>query len=247
VKIIEKHAWGFITARGGSKSIPLKNILPVNGKPLIEYSICAAQKAKTVQRIICSTDHGKIIEVAKKQGVDVVERPKPLCGDIVPSIDVVIDAMEKFMQKGEPVAEIIVLIQPTSIFLTSEHIDKAVNALLDNPLANSSQTVVKVPHQFHAHNQRHMSGDGKDIYFVFPKERETGFNKQTKPEFYCYGNLIVTRTRALMNEKNLFARPSIPVEIPRYYAYDLDTWEDVEMAEIMIHNKLVQYDAHASI
>lgn len=247
MKIIEKHAWGFITARGGSKSIPLKNILPVNGKPLIEYSIYAAQKAKTIQRIICSTDHEKIISVSKNQKIDVIERPEHLCGDLVPSIDVVIDAVKSFIRKGEPLAEIIVLIQPTSIFLTSEHIDRAVNALLENPSANSSQTVIKVPHQFHAHNQRHMSDDGKDIYFVFPEEREAGFNKQTKPGFYCYGNLIVTRTRALMKEHNLFARPSIPVEIPRYYAYDLDTWEDVEMAEIMIQRKLVQYDAHASL
>jgi len=131
------------------------------------------------------------------------------------------------------------LFQPTSIFVTSEQIDLTVNALIDNPLANSSQTVVKVPHQFHAHNQRVMYDNGSDIAFVFQDEREKGYNKQTKPVYYTYGNLIVTRTRSLVEKGTLFGRPSIPIVIPLYCAYDLDGYEDIELAELMIKNKLV--------
>jgi len=240
MNIVKNRSLGLITARGGSKSIPLKNIVPVCGKPLIEYSINALQKATTINRVICSTDHEKIASVVQKLGVEVLDRPDHLCGDLVSSIDVVIDAVETINKSEGSIPEIIVLIQPTSIFLTSTQIDSAVNALLDKPEAKSSQTVIKVPHQFHAHNQRIMFDDGNDIAFAFQKDREIGHNKQTKPEFYTYGNLIVIRTKALIEERTLFARPSIPIVIPLYYAYDLDGQEDIELAEIMINQKLIK-------
>ncbi len=239
MNIIKGAAWGIITARGGSKSILLKNIVPVCGQPLIVYTINAAQKAKTVSRIICSTDSDRIAEISESYGVEVLKRPEELGGDFARSIDVMIHVAETLKQHEGNVAEILILFQPTSIFITSKQIDAAVNALLDNPDAKSSQTVVKVPHQFHAHNQRQMSDDGKDIAFVYEKERAIGYSKQTKPVYYTYGNLIVTRTEPLVKEKTLFGKPSIPVEIPLYNAYDLDTQDDMEMAELMIKNKLV--------
>lgn len=239
MKIVKDTAWGIITARGGSKSIPLKNLVSVCGRPLIEYTIYAAKKAKTVSRLFCSTDHSKIAETCKALGVDVLERPEHLSGDLVPSIDVMIHAAETLEKTEGAVAEILALFQPTSIFITSQNIDEAVNALFKNPDAKSSQTVVKVPHQFHAHNQRVMYEGGKDIAFVYQKEREKGYSKQTKPVYYTYGNLIVTRTIPLIEEKTFFGRPSIPVVIPLYNAYDLDGYEDIELAELMIRNKTV--------
>jgi len=240
MNIKQNKTLAFITARGGSKSIPLKNIVPVCGKPLIEYSIDALKKANTVDKIICSTDSEQIANVCKQNDVKILQRPEHLGGDLVNSIDVVIDAAKTLNEVEGAVAEIILLIQPTSIFLTSTQIDKAVSALLNNPKAKSSQTVVKVPHQFHAHNQRIMTNDSKDIYFAFLEERNKGYSKQTKPEYYTYGNLIITRTLPLLKENTLFARPSIPIEIPYYYSYDLDTQEDIEMAELMITNNLVE-------
>lgn len=242
MKIQEGVAWGIITARGGSKSIPLKNIVPVCGKPLVEYTLDAAKKASTVKRIICSTDHSKIADIVRSHGAEIIDRPNHLSGDLVSSIDVMLHVVETIEQKEGAVAEIFILFQPTSIFVTSEQIDLAVNALIGNPQANSSQTVVKVPHQFHAYNQRVMYENGRNIAFVFQDEREKGYNKQTKPVYYTYGNLIVTRTRSLIEKRTLFGRPSIPIVIPLYCAYDLDGYEDIELAELMIKNKLVKFD-----
>jgi CMP-N,N'-diacetyllegionaminic acid synthase len=242
LNIIKDTTWGIITARGGSKSIPYKNIVPVYGKPLIAYTIEAARKAKTVQRLICSTDSGKIAETARAYGAEVIVRSSDLSGDLTPSIDVMIDVAETLNQNEAVVAEILILFQPTSIFVTPGQIDAAVRALLENPLANSSQTVVKVPHQYHAHNQRQIYDNGKDIGFVFQKEREEGYSKQTKPVYYTYGNLILTRTRSLLENRTLFGRPSIPIVIPLYYAFDLDIQEDIEMAELMLRHNLVTLD-----
>lgn len=242
VNIKDGAAWGIITARGGSKSIPLKNIVPVCGKPLIAYTICAAKNAKSIEKLICSTDHDKIAIVAKKCGAEILIRPKHLSGDLTPSIDVMIHVAEELSEKYGEVAEILALFQPTSIFITSEQINTAVNALKADPDAKSSQTVIKVPHQFHAHNQRMMYNNGQDIGFVYEKEREKGYSKQTKPVYYTYGNLIVTRTIPLLEEKTLFARPSIPVVIPLDHAYDLDAPEHIKLAELMLKNGLIDME-----
>jgi len=242
MNIIKNVAWGIITARGGSKSIPLKNIIPVCGQPLVAYTINAALKAKTVSRVICSTDSDKIAKVSKLYGAEVLERPEELAGDLARSLDVMINVAETLEEHEGGVAEILILFQPTSIFITSNHIDACVNALLNNPDAKSSQTVVQVPHQYHAHNQRQMFDDGKDIAFVYEKERKIGYSKQTKPVYYTCANLIVARTDPMIKDKTLFGRPSIPIEIPRYYSYDLDTADDLEMAELMIKNKLVNLE-----
>ena len=178
--------------------------------------------------------------MAQAHGAEVLDRPASLSGDLAPSLDVMIYTAEALEKSEGAVAEILVLFQPTSIFIRPDQIDAAVQALLDHPGANSSQTVVKVPHQFHAHNQRAMSADGQDIWFVFEKERQVGHSKQTKPVYYTYGNLIVTRTRALIEQQTLFARPSVPVVIPLATAYDLDGPEDLRLAELMIHNQLVE-------
>lgn len=240
MNILDGMAWGIITARGGSKSIPLKNIVPVCGKPLIVYTIEAARQARLINRLFCSTDHPAIAAVARESGAEVLDRPAFLSGDLTSSLDVMIHTAEELEKAEGAVAEILVLFQPTSIFIRSDQIDAAVQALLNNPGANSSQTVVKVPHQFHAHNQRAMSENGQDIRFVYEKEREVGYSKQTKPVYYTYGNLIVTRTRPLVEKKTLFARPSIPVVIPLATAYDLDGPDDIQLAEVMIKNQIVE-------
>jgi CMP-N-acetylneuraminic acid synthetase len=242
MNILKDTAWGIITARGGSKSIPLKNIVPVAGKPLIKYTIEAARKAEHVDRLICSTDHLEIAGVAEKAGAEVMDRPEGLSGDLASSLDLMLWIAETLHEREGELAEILVLFQPTSIFITSGNIDAAVGALKDNPSAKSSQCVVKVPHQFHAHNQRQMDADGRDIWFVYQKERERGYSKQTKPVNYTYGNLIVTRSEALLNEKDLFARPSIPVVIPLVNAYDLDGPDDMALAELMLKGGLVNLD-----
>lgn len=242
MNITPSTAWAFITARGGSKSIPLKNIVPVAGKPLLHYCLEACNAARTLSRVICSTDHAKIAAAAREKGAKVMDRPVHLGGDMVASVDVVVDAARTFLAGPEPAPEIIVLVQPTSIFLRADHIDAVVRGMLEHPECGSGQAVIKVPHQFHAHNQRRISPDGTDIFFIYPEERARGYSKQTKPVHYTYGNLIATRTEALLETGDLFARPSFPVVVPLACAYDLDGPEDIAMAELMLREGLVELD-----
>lgn len=238
MNFLRNKAWAIITARGGSKSIPLKNLVPVGGKPLIQYVIEAGKNAKHLERIFTSTDHEKIAMVASELGSEILNRPEDLSGDNAKSVDVMVDAVKYVIKKEGVFAEFVVLLQPTSLFVTYDQINSAIQALIDRPEAKSAQTVVEVPHLFHAYNMREMTPDGEDIDFVFKKERKKAINKQKKPNWYGPGNVIVTRAKALLEEQNLFARPSVPIVISRNSGYDLDTREDIEMAELLLQAKL---------
>lgn len=229
IKKNDHEIWGIIPARGGSKSIPLKNLVKLNGRPLIEYVIAAAKASGAITRIICSTDHNRIKSLCLEKNIEVHMRPKQLAADDTNVLDVLIFLLEQY-QKNEGILPFaIVLLQPTSPFTLSDHIDACVQHLKENELANSTQTVSEFPHNYHAFNQR-MIEDGS-VAFRFSEERKKYYNKQAKPKFYIFGNLVAVRTTALLQRKEIFPIPSIPNVIPFHYALDVDGPEDLELAE----------------
>jgi len=232
--------WALVPARGGSKSIPLKNIHPVDGRPLLSYCLRAAAESRHISRIICSTDHEAIKTVAQAGGAEVLDRAPELSGDNVASIDVALDALRRLAAQGGSLPEVLALVQPTSIFLTPEHADEALAALLGDPRAQSVQTVVRVPHHHHAFNQRRLSDDGTEVTFAFPEKRRPPYNRQSKPVFYALGNFIATRVRSLLEGQGFFAGPSTPIEIPLLYGFDMDAPEDVPVAEAFLQAGLVR-------
>jgi len=218
--------WALAPARGGSKSIPLKNLLPLAGVPLLDYGIRAAQASASVSRIICSTDDDQIAERARYLGIEVDRRPPHLAGDATPVAEVAIDFLARH---GSP--KLLVLVQPTSPFLLPEHIDELIGRMLADSAARSGQTVAPCPHNHHAWNQREVAGGY--VRFKFPEERRQAYNKQSKPNHYVFGNLIVVRPDALALG-DFFAEPSVAVDIPPPYDFDLDTASDVLVAEALL-------------
>src|SRR3989344_6294036 len=98
-----------IPARGGSKGLPRKNIKKLLGKPLIAYTIEAAKKAKSLDRIFVSTEDKEIAKIAKKYGAEVIERPFELAADDAPTYRVLQHAINEIGN-----AEVVVTLQPTS-------------------------------------------------------------------------------------------------------------------------------------
>ena len=169
------EVWAIIPARGGSKSIPLKNMAQLCDQPLIKYVIQAGKKSDSINRMICSTDHETISSFCKSEGVEVSVRPDSLSGDSVAVSEVLIDLL-KTIEKNEGIlADIIVLLEPTYPFLLSEHIDDCVSLLKADPQADSVQSVTEVRHNHHAYNQRYLSEGGGD--FIFKDESARCFNK----------------------------------------------------------------------
>lgn len=120
---------GLIPARGGSKGIPRKNIYPINGKPLIAYSIEAAVEAKKsgcIDRVIVSTEDREIAELSLKYGAEVpFMRPDELASDQSKSVDCMIHAVQYYKSIGEEYDDV-VLLQPTSPMRQAQDITAAI-------------------------------------------------------------------------------------------------------------------------
>ena len=124
-----KKILSFIPARGNSKGIPLKNLVELNGKSLLHYTVNASLNSELINRTIVSTDNTKIKEESKRLGAEVVVRPKKLSGDkigIEPAIQYTLDFLKK---KENYVPDVIILLSNTHPFKTSSHIDEALSLL----------------------------------------------------------------------------------------------------------------------
>lgn len=118
----------FIPARGGSKRLPRKNVLPLAGKPLINWSIEAGKKSQYIDRVFVSTDDKEIADVAWQLDVELPElRPAELASDTAKTEDVLLYSLEKFA----PDVDVVVLLQPTSPLRTAEHIDEALELFME--------------------------------------------------------------------------------------------------------------------
>ena len=113
-----------IPARGGSKSIPLKNIKKFNGKPLIYYSINACKLSTNINRIIVSTDNKEISNYVNSLNVETIKRPKNISGESAEVESSMMHILKK-LERENYFPDIVTLIQPTSPLRTSFHIDKA--------------------------------------------------------------------------------------------------------------------------
>jgi CMP-N-acetylneuraminic acid synthetase len=237
MNILQGECWVLVPARGGSKSIPLKNIADFAGRPLIDYGVLAAQAAARISRVICSTDAPEIAARCRELGAGVHQRPPELAGDATPVMAVIAHFARDMAAKEGGVAEMIALVQPTSPFLLPEHLDGAIAALVADADAGSAQTVIECPHNHHAFNQRGLA-DGY-VDFVFAAERQAAYNKQTKPKHYLFGNIVVLRTQRALEQNAVFARPSRAVEIPEIFGFDADGPDDFRLGALMLAGGMI--------
>jgi CMP-N,N'-diacetyllegionaminic acid synthase len=117
-----------IPARGGSKGIPGKNLVPLCGKPLVQWSIDVAKKAKSVRDIVLTSDSREILEVGCHQGVRLLLRDPKLAQDDTSTEAVIKDVIDKHITDFDP--DCLVLLQPTSPIREPKHIDEAVDMLM---------------------------------------------------------------------------------------------------------------------
>jgi YrbI family 3-deoxy-D-manno-octulosonate 8-phosphate phosphatase len=116
-----------IPARGGSKGVPGKNVALVGGQPLIARAVRAARASRRIDRVLVSTDDPLIADVASDAGAEVVQRPAALAGDAATSESALLHALDT----AAPDAEVALLVQCTSPFLSSTELDAVAAAVLD--------------------------------------------------------------------------------------------------------------------
>jgi N-acylneuraminate cytidylyltransferase len=135
-----------VPARGGSKGLPRKNILPLGGHPLIAWSIAAGLQAQTVSRVLCSTDDAEIAQVAARYGAEVpFLRPAELAMDDTLDLPVFQHALEWLEREHGWRADVVVQLRPTSPLRFLGQVDEAVRLLLATPEATGVRTVIPAP------------------------------------------------------------------------------------------------------
>lgn len=132
-----------VPARGGSKSIPGKNIKRFGAYPLLAYSIAAGQQVKLTGPVLVSTDDSSIAKVAQDHGAGVIDRPIGLAHDNTLDHPVFVHALEWLAREERYRPEIVVQLRPTSPLRPPGCVDEAVQILLDHPEADSVRAVVE--------------------------------------------------------------------------------------------------------
>ena len=233
------RTWALVPARGGSRSITLKNLATLGGRPLLDYGIAAAKASPRLQRIVCSTDSEPIAARARALGIDVTPRPSHLATDEAKVDDVAREFLASQPAVDRP--DLIILIQPTSPFVLPSQIADLVDLLQARPDAASVHNVARVTHNHHAWNQRTLDTDGR-VSFLFAAERKSARQKQQKPPLCVFGNLIAARTDALLRGEGFYAEPAYALAVDPPYDFDVDGPHDLEAAEALLASGAVRLD-----
>lgn len=225
---------GVITARGGSKGIPHKNIVDLCGKPLIEYTITPALNS-ILDRVILSTDCYDIANVSKKIGVEVpFMRPDDLASDNAKSIDVVMHALE-FVRREGYYPDAVMILQPTSPFRTVTDINQSIITLSNNILYDSLVSVTSVPHNFNPESIFNIENDK-----ILNKKFETKFSRQEKLQYFARNGAAIYLTRcSVYDEKEsregVLGKCVFPYRMSKVNSLDIDDIEDLEIARAIIN------------
>jgi CMP-N-acetylneuraminic acid synthetase len=227
-----------LPARGGSKRFPRKNIAPLAGRPLLAYPILAALKAKTIDGVYVSTEDDEIASVAKQWGASVpFRRPADLAGDQVTADAAVSDMLRRLREEQGLAIDIVVLIQPTSPFITAAHIDAAVTRLREEPELDSVTTMTELDHRHHPYNLAFPEAGGR-WEFISAAERKSARTRQSKPVALKFGNLFAARCETMLNEGR-FGKVKGSVLIDLIYSWDIDYAWELHAAESLIAGKFV--------
>ncbi len=231
---------GIITARGGSKGIPGKNIKPLLGKPLIVYTIEAAKASGVIDRLILSTDDPAIAEVAKQYGCEVpFMRPAELANDTAGTLPVIQHAVQFLKEKEGYYPDYILVLQPTSPLRQPFHIKEAAE-IAQKTDADSVLSVAEIPEYYHykkamvvneAGILRLVKDDGQ-IYNRIARRQEL------EKSYWSVGSIYLFKTGLLFDpiKPNFYGEKTLPYVIDAKYVSDINVPADWEVAEKALAN-----------
>ena len=211
-----------ITARGGSKGLPRKNILHLNGVPLIGWSIKAALEAIEIDRVFVSTEDDEIASISRKYGAEVIPRPLELASDTASSEGVIIHAIEYLKKKGLEF-DCCVLLQPTSPLRTAFHINNAITIYNEK----NANIVLSVFEPTHTPVKAYKELDDGSITGLFGPEAPYT-RRQDLPKAYQPNGAIYVFSVDKFQEQNKFPKNRVfPFLMTEQESADIDTLEDL--------------------
>jgi CMP-N-acetylneuraminic acid synthetase len=225
---------GLITARGGSKSIPRKNVKPLAGRPLVAWTIEAALQSECLGRVIVSTDDEEIAQVSRACGAEVpFMRPQELARDDSPHIESVNHAIHWLAAHEDTHPEYIMLLQPSSPLRTSEDIDAAVNLAKER---NATGVVSVCETRQHPYLSKQILEDGTIADFV--SSNLDYARRQDLPKAYALnGAIYLNRCKSLVRERTFQPKGTYAYVMPPERSLDVDEAWDLYLADLVLRNK----------
>jgi YrbI family 3-deoxy-D-manno-octulosonate 8-phosphate phosphatase len=225
-----------IPARGGSKSIPHKNIRPLAGHPLIAYSIAAATRSSLVSRTIVSTDDEEIARIARGYGAEApFLRPAEHAQDDSTDFPVFAHALSWLKQHEAYQPEVVVHLRPTSPIRPPSCVDQAIQTLLDHPEADSVRGVV--PSGQNPYKMWRMDEQGRLTPLLELAGLPEPYNapRQSLPQSYWQtGHIDAIRFSTILEKRSLSGEVIYPLILEPRYAIDIDNLRDWQRAEWII-------------
>ncbi|HXB41272.1 MAG TPA: pseudaminic acid cytidylyltransferase [Bacteroidia bacterium] len=235
---MNKKTIAIITARGGSKRIPRKNIKLFLGKPIIQYSIEAAIQSGCFDEIMVSTDDEEIATTATKYGAKIpFMRSEKNSGDFSTTADVITEALNEYKSRGVEY-QFACCIYPTAPFVTANKLKTAFEKLVSK---NAVSVVPVVRYGFPI--LRSFKMEGEFVKLNWP-EHMNSRSQDLPPAFHDAGQFYFLEATHFMENKKLFTDKTIGIEMPESEVQDIDNEEDWKLAEIKYTFLLHKYKGH---
>lgn len=220
-----------ILARGGSKGLPNKNILKINNKPLISYSIEASLNSKYISKTIVSSDSQEIIDISKRCGAEILKRSENLSGDEITSETVISNVLDNISNIDG--YDYLVLLQPTSPLRNEKHIDEAFEIVF-NAQADSLISCKKIDNAplkaFMLDKNNYLTGISNNTYPFMRRQ-------DLPPLFMPNGAIYISRVKEFKKNSTLFSEKTMMYEMDNNSSIDIDNWDDLKIAESLILEK----------
>lgn len=219
-----------IPARKGSRGLINKNFKNLCKKPLINYTIKAAQKSLFIDRLIISTNDKKIINYSKKNKIEFVKRPEKLSRSTSKVIDAVQHVL-KHLKKKNYIPDFIVTLQPTSPLRKAIHIDEAIKLFLSKPNADSLVSCQHVPHIFNPNSLYSYNN-----FFLKKKnnKKDKIFLRQKKNKYYSRNGAAIYITKYKNIKKYIFGGKILGYLMDKISSLDIDDIHDFNVAQMYI-------------
>ena len=228
-----KKIIAIIPARGNSKRLKNKNMLKLNGKPLIYHTIKAAIKSKLIDEIFVSTECNKIKTYVESLDIKVIDRPKSLSKDKSQNNDVVLHSIN-YLEKMSKIVDIILLLQVTSPFRNEKHIDESLKLFFKHRKYNSCLSGCEV--KYHPAKMIELSNNQ-----ISPYTNDVEFDARTQDLKKIYqqnGAIYIAKRDAFIKNKTFFSRPCLLYKMDQKCSIDIDDEFDLGFANFFIRNKL---------
>ena len=229
---------GLVTARGGSKGLPRKNVLPLAGKPLIAWTIEAARNSGQLARVILSTDDAEIAQVAREWGAEVpFMRPPELARDQSDHLSVVEHALDWLAANENRIPDYVLLLQPTSPMRTADDIVAAVALACQH---NAKAVVSVTPIKHHPYIAEQILADGTLAHFM--PIAGVDIRRQALPPAYALNGAIYLNRPVSLRQDRAFVPPgTIAYVMPPERSIDIDSAWDLHVVDLILR---YPYDTH---